>query len=97
MEAVLLTASEAVTNAVRYGRGDGIGFAAQVADGVVRIEVTDSNPDPPLHRPRAAVGLMEGGLGLYLLDSLSRAWGTSACEDTGGKTVWIELSLSSTK
>jgi anti-sigma regulatory factor (Ser/Thr protein kinase) len=95
LEAVLLAASEAVTNAVRYGQGGGIEFAAQVSDGVVRIEVTDRNPDPPLRRPRTGNGLTEGGLGLYLLDALTRAWGTYAREDTAGKTVWIELTLSS--
>jgi len=94
MEAVLLAVSEAVTNAVRYGLGGDIEFGAQVTDGVVRIEVADRNPEPPLRRPRTAVGLAEGGLGLYLLDALSRAWGTQSRDDPPGKTVWIELALS---
>jgi anti-sigma regulatory factor (Ser/Thr protein kinase) len=95
MDAVLLAVTEAVTNAVRYGDG-GIEFDAQVADGTVRIEVSDRNPEPPRRRPQSSDGLTEGGLGLHLLDAITRAWGTRTREGALGKTVWIELTLSPT-
>jgi anti-sigma regulatory factor (Ser/Thr protein kinase) len=95
MDAVLLAVTEAVTNAVRYGQG-GIEFAAQVDDGIVRIEVSDLNPEPPRRRPRSPDGLTEGGLGLHLLDAVTRAWGTNPRDGGAGKTVWVELTLSPT-
>jgi anti-sigma regulatory factor (Ser/Thr protein kinase) len=90
LETVLLAVSEAVTNAVRYGRGD-IGLDVRVDDGVVRVEVSDANPEPPHRRPRSGDGLAEGGLGLHLLDAITQDWGTSTRPDGPGKTVWMEL------
>jgi anti-sigma regulatory factor (Ser/Thr protein kinase) len=95
MESVLLAVTEVVTNAVRYGRG-AVEFGVQVADGTVRVEVSDENPEPPRRRPRTSDGLTEGGLGLHLLDAITHAWGTDNREKPPGKTVWIEVPLSPT-
>jgi anti-sigma regulatory factor (Ser/Thr protein kinase) len=94
MESVLLAVTEVVTNAVRYGKGR-LEFGVQVDDGTVRVEVSDDNPEPPQRRPRTPDGLVEGGLGLHLLDAITRAWGTDTREKPPGKTVWIEVPLSS--
>jgi anti-sigma regulatory factor (Ser/Thr protein kinase) len=93
MDTVLLAVTEVVTNAVRYGQGD-IEFGVRVADGTVRIEVSDTNPEPPRRRPRSSDALIEGGLGLHLLDVITREWGTDSREGALGKTVWIEVALS---
>jgi len=95
MESVLLAVTEVVTNAVRYGKG-GIEFGVQVTGGTLRVEVRDENPEPPQRRPRSADGLTEGGLGLHLLDAITRDWGTDTRDDAHGKTVWLEVSISPT-
>jgi len=92
MESVLLAVTEVVTNAVRYGKG-GIEFGVQVDDGTLRVEVSDDNPERPRRRSRTSDGLTEGGLGLHLLDAVTRDWGTDTREDAAGKTVWIEVTL----
>jgi anti-sigma regulatory factor (Ser/Thr protein kinase) len=89
LDVVLLVVSEAVTNAVQYGRG-GVELAIDVRRDRIRIEVTDGNPDPPV-RGGSPDGLADGGRGLYLLDALTAAWGTQPRSGGPGKTVWLEL------
>jgi anti-sigma regulatory factor (Ser/Thr protein kinase) len=95
MDGVLLAVSEAVANAVRYGQG-GIELMASADGGTVRIEVSDLNPQPPRRQPRTPDALIEGGLGLHLLDAITLGWGTHTRVGSPGKTVWIELTLSPT-
>src|SRR5207245_1293057 len=58
--------------------------------GTVTISVTDHRPgllnDDPA---RAAHDLAEGGRGLYLVNALSAAWGTT--HSRAGKTIWFTL------
>lgn len=93
LDVVLLVVSEAVTNAVRYGRG-GVELSVRVSDHRIRIEVSDANPDAPVRRAPPD-GSADGGRGLYLLDSLTGAWGTQPRPGGPGKTVWLELSTES--
>jgi hypothetical protein len=55
---------------------------------VVRVEVSDGDPAPPvLHLPSTT---RLDGRGMLLVHGMSRAWGVLDSPD-GGKTVWAEL------
>ncbi|MEV5545448.1 ATP-binding protein [Streptomyces sp. NPDC052309] len=85
-----LLVSELVTNALRHATGPiGVRLVRSSADGVLRVEVSDSLPEPP--RERVAGPDDEGGRGLQLVASATRRWGTRPGE--AGKTVWFELAM----
>lgn len=84
-DAELLT-SELINNAVVHAASD-VSVRLRLLDGRLRIEVSDSGPGA-LHRQETTVE-DTSGRGLFLVEALSSAWGTSA--GTGGKTVWFEL------
>jgi anti-sigma regulatory factor (Ser/Thr protein kinase) len=89
---LLLLLSEVVTNAVRHSgaiKGDPIRIAMSETRDCVRVEVTD--PGDGFAKPaRLAPDLSKtGGLGLVLVDRLSRAWGTR--RTSKGSLVWFEL------
>ena len=89
---LLLLLTELVTNAVRHSgaaKGEPIQVAMKEDRDCIRVEVTDpgegfdrpDHPMPDLSRT--------GGLGLVLVDRLSRAWGTR--QTRMGSLVWFEL------
>jgi two-component sensor histidine kinase len=83
--AELLT-SELVTNAIKHASGD-ITCRLWAGPDVVRLEVVDSSPAPPV---RAERGLQaDSGRGLRIVDTLATRWGAAAQEP--GKYVWFEL------
>ncbi|MBD0422873.1 ATP-binding protein [Streptomyces sp. TRM S81-3] len=85
-----LLVSELVTNALRHATGPiGVRLVRSSVDGVLRVEVSDSLPEPP--RERVAGPDDEGGRGLQLVASATRRWGTRPGE--AGKTVWFELAM----
>ncbi len=82
-----LLVDELVCNAMRHARGTGVDVTVRSVDDVVRVEVSDRDPDffidfqrPPDAPPR---------FGLRIVDSIARRWGV----DPGpyGKVVWFEL------
>lgn len=81
-----LVVTELVTNAVIHAATPSE-LRLRYADGVLRIEVADGNSSRPFQRIPTAGD--EGGRGLLLVDTLSRAWGCDA--DDTGKIVWAEL------
>ena len=87
VEVAALCVSELATNAVRYGDGCDISFAATFLDHLV-IEVHDSGAGVPVLRRAAEDG--ETGRGLALVEALAVGWGW---ERLGGgwKRVWCEL------
>lgn len=87
IEVLLLVASELVTNALRYGRGQGH-LELTVSDRVARIGVDDGAAAVP--RPRDD-GSGEGGFGLRLVHQTCRAWGIAP--RAVGKQVWAEVLL----
>ncbi|MER6703482.1 ATP-binding protein [Streptomyces fumanus] len=86
-----LLVSELVTNALRHATGPiGVRLVRpRPQDGVLRVEVSDTLPDPP--RARAARPEDESGRGLRLLACAARRWGTRPADP--GKTVWFELAV----
>jgi anti-sigma regulatory factor (Ser/Thr protein kinase) len=89
---LLLLLTEVVTNAVRHSgakQGAPIEIEMSEARDCVRVEVTDPGRgfEPPT---RLVPDLTRtGGLGLVLVDRLSRAWGTR--RTAKGSLVWFEL------
>lgn len=88
-DAVLLT-SELVTNAVRHA-ASALRVVVDVDDGLVRVEVHDDSPLPPVVGPARSTAT--GGRGMPMVDVLARRWGVTPAAD-GGKVVWFELGVS---
>ncbi|CAM5700021.1 hypothetical protein SHIRM173S_07918 [Streptomyces hirsutus] len=87
-----LLVSELVTNALRHATGPIEQYRLvrpRPQDGVLRVEVSDTLPDPP--RARAARPEDESGRGLRPLACAARRWGTRPADP--GKTVWFELAV----
>jgi anti-sigma regulatory factor (Ser/Thr protein kinase) len=91
LDVARLLATELVTNAMLHGAPP-IRIAAHRSNSVVRIEVSDANPQPPLPRPFDAEA--PTGHGILLVERLARRWGVDARDD--GKTVWFEIARSGT-
>lgn len=88
-----LIVAELAANAVLHGRVPGRSFRlalAVTAQGVLRIEVTDTRGDVLARREGNGVRAAESGYGLSLVDELADRWGVR----TGPapcKTVWAEI------
>lgn len=85
-DAVLLV-SELATNAVTHARS-AFEVVVSLADGRLRVEVTDADAGVPQVQwvPAGATS----GRGLLIVETLAQAWGVSPAEG-GCKTVWFEL------
>ena len=86
---IKLLATEIVSNAVRHANLDPSEeiILRIVADGYVRVEVTD--PGPPFEPELRRLEPGPSGWGLFLVDTIAASWGVEA-EGTG-KKVWFEL------
>jgi anti-sigma regulatory factor (Ser/Thr protein kinase) len=80
--AVKLVTSELVTNAVLYGAPP-ISVTVACAVHEIRVSVADGNTEMPV-----LPGPQEG-LGLLLVEKISKEWGTSVVPD--GKVVWCAI------
>jgi anti-sigma regulatory factor (Ser/Thr protein kinase) len=85
-EPTLLVVTELVSNAAEHGAPP-VRLAVEHRDGVVRVEVYDGSPQPPLPQPRDPARLR--GRGLQLVDALSGEWGWDP--EPPGKLVWAEV------
>ncbi|HEX3688824.1 MAG TPA: ATP-binding protein [Solirubrobacteraceae bacterium] len=87
---MMLLVSELVTNAVVHPevqKPSDIGLRAHLADGTIRVEITDQGSGfTPQERDPAR---LDGGYGLFLLDRAAARWGV---EHDQGTTVWFEVS-----
>lgn len=93
-DAVTLVVAELAANAVQHGRVPGRDFGLRLAcddaTGLVRIEVSDTQPALP--RLRVPAPGADTGRGLLLVDALSVRWGVSG-RSGPGKTVWAVCAL----
>lgn len=88
-DAILLVASELVTNAVRHGHGD-VELRVDVDDDNVRLEVLDDDHVKVRAPRRAPSPTAVGGRGLHLVREVSQRWGSGF--DSAGRTmVWAEV------
>jgi anti-sigma regulatory factor (Ser/Thr protein kinase) len=85
-QAILLT-SELVTNAIVHA-GSSIELVVRAHAAVVRVEVIDGDPRPPLRR--VLEGDTNSGRGLNLVEALATVWGVDHVPGDG-KRVWFEV------
>jgi len=86
---VTLLVSELVTNSYRHGGlapDDSIGLRVELAEGTVRIEVTDrgAGGTPAIRDPGE-----DGGWGLRIVERVANRWGSEDVPE--GRVVWFEL------
>ena len=84
-QAVLLT-SELVSNAIIHASSDGQ-LTVQVADGHLRVEVTDHSAVVPTKRAHGPQDIH--GRGLEIVDAVADQWGVDLL--ASGKRVWATL------
>ncbi|WP_354638803.1 ATP-binding protein [Kitasatospora camelliae] len=88
-EDVLLMVSELITNACLHAGGPRE-LVLHRTGALLRVEVTDESPFPPVIRPGGHPAV-PGGHGLKVVDRLSRGWGSEP--GAVGKTVWLEIEV----
>ncbi|GAA2284088.1 hypothetical protein GCM10010149_31800 [Nonomuraea roseoviolacea subsp. roseoviolacea] len=81
-----LLVSELVSNAMEHAYGP-VGVSLSEEDGLLRVEVEDSDPELP--QVRLSRRHDERGRGLQLVDMLACCWGGD--HTPRGKVVWFEL------
>jgi hypothetical protein len=79
-----LVVSELVTNAVLRTDSSVVRCTTRVFARGVRVEVGDDGP---------AEGTRGAGYGMFLVDKVARAWGTSPNRSGRGRTVWASVCL----
>jgi anti-sigma regulatory factor (Ser/Thr protein kinase) len=87
-DAAMLVVTELATNAVLHARSAFIVTVQVLPDGVL-LRVNDAVAAGPSVVRGHASG--ESGRGMWLVEQLSEAWGTTP-DDRGGKAVWALLS-----
>ncbi|MGW3564008.1 ATP-binding protein [Streptomyces sp. NPDC000941] len=97
VELASLLTSELATNSVRYS-DDCASVRLLWTHPVLRVSVTDTNPELP--EPFKPCAELDNGRGLFILDVLADRWGGCAIGEEpfglGGKTVWFELAWGET-
>jgi len=88
VETAMLLTSELVTNAVVHARSSSTLSLSQ-SGSTIRVELLDRGHGRVALR-RSAPGASGGGRGLFIVEQLSSAWGTS--DTPAGTIVWFELS-----
>jgi anti-sigma regulatory factor (Ser/Thr protein kinase) len=89
----LLVVSELATNAVLHSGSlpeEDFEVRAELVPAGVRIEVTDQGHSSSTPTPRAGNPLVPGGMGLRVVETLARRWGS---ERDHQMVVWAELAL----
>jgi anti-sigma regulatory factor (Ser/Thr protein kinase) len=89
LDDAVLMASELVTNAVTYGRGD-MEVAVTASGGRVRVEVSQASAHGGTPHLKVPGPTDIGGRGLGIVDQLAEIWGTE--RGPGDQLrVWFEL------
>jgi anti-sigma regulatory factor (Ser/Thr protein kinase) len=89
-ETATLLVSELATNALVHASSEfDITVVYPTRAGRVRIEVADRNRSQPV--PLEPPATVPHGRGLFLVSTLSDAWGVQEAGRRSGKTIWFEL------
>jgi anti-sigma regulatory factor (Ser/Thr protein kinase) len=92
LESALLLVSELVTNSIRHSgvpEGEDVVVRVRLWDHGCRLEVEDPGRDGVV-APRSPDVLEGGGMGLYLVQTLSERWGLERVA-AGGTRIWAQL------
>lgn len=92
-DAVLLVASELISNAVMHAGcepAEEIELVVQMDSDTVRLAISDRGRSDRTPTVRGPGYRGPGGLGLHVVEGLARRWGS---ERQMGTVVWAELSL----
>lgn len=87
IDVVELLTSEVVTNALLHA-SSAEELVIRLGAARVRVEVSDSSPEPPVQRRINVVAA--GGRGLTIVDAMAAKWGVEHPRQ-GGKVVWFEV------
>ena len=91
-ETARLVVSELVTNAIMHGAEPvEVEVVIRSEGDVVRLAVSDGDPDTSCVLAPITRSDRPGGRGLRIVSALTRCWGTTGRAD--GKTVWAEFIL----
>ena len=88
LESTRLLVSELVINAVLHAASPAH-VRLRLADGRLRVEVSDDSPALPRRQPFSPTA--PSGRGLRIVDALASDWGVEQRDGPPGKTVWFEL------
>ncbi|HEX2574824.1 MAG TPA: ATP-binding protein [Aquihabitans sp.] len=91
-EDALLMTSEAASNAVEHADSSCIEVVVERHGPVVRISISDDDPEQPVMLPQDPQRV--GGLGIRLIDHLAVDWGVTEIAGDG-KRVWFDVELPS--
>jgi anti-sigma regulatory factor (Ser/Thr protein kinase) len=89
----MLVATELVTNALRHSacrEHESIEVRVNQTDERLLISVHDPGKSGKVAKVHPPADLGEGGVGLWVVEQLSRRWGDERCD---GYRVWAELPL----
>jgi anti-sigma regulatory factor (Ser/Thr protein kinase) len=86
-ETVELLVTELATNALLHGSGLDVGVHISMQDDHIKIQVNDGSPGRPVLRKTKLDD--EGGRGLFLVESMAKAWGVS----DDGSITWCTVPL----
>jgi anti-sigma regulatory factor (Ser/Thr protein kinase) len=90
-DAVSVMVSELAMNAVEHA-GTRFQVTAEITDGSLQVEVTDSGVGTATAQPRPNPTSLRGR-GLFIVDRLSDAWGTSSSSAGSAKSIWFTITL----
>ena len=85
-----LLATELVTNAVLHAQADTIELRVAAGRARVRVSVTDPGGADDVPRVQPLDPESIGGMGLFLVEQISDAWGFERTPD-GANRVWFEV------
>jgi anti-sigma regulatory factor (Ser/Thr protein kinase) len=96
LDDLLLLLSEVITNAVTHsesGRTEEGQVTVRVArvSHAVHVEVTDAGSATRAPVARVADADSDGGRGLWLVNLIATAWGSSCHDGEAGRSVWFQV------
>jgi serine/threonine-protein kinase RsbW len=80
---------ELAVNAVLHARTDYSVLITVPREGMIRVQLEDSNVEPPRRKETTGQDLLMHGRGLVLIDALADRWGVITSD--GGKCIWAEV------
>lgn len=92
-DAIAVMTGELAMNAVQHARA-GYQVTVELADGTLRVEVTDPGGTYPAAGPMPPPN-SSCGRGLPIVDSLADDWGITPAPHGPGKSIWFTIAIPS--